>query len=125
MNKYNTEMLILSSSHRPRPPFSSIAVCDVVMMMSCSAHTRRIGVIFYQSLSMVPHVTCTRVYHLHNICLIRTFLRLLANGRNNAQHCCAKNVWSCCVGVGSGLQMDATTPNNVGTCSASWEGYNP
>ena len=27
--------------------------------------------------------------------------------------------------VGSGVQTDATTPNNVGTCSASWEGYNP
>ena len=26
---------------------------------------------------------------------------------------------------GSGVQTDATTPNNVGTCSASWEEYNP
>ena len=43
-------------------------------------------------------------------------LRLRANGRNNSQHCC--------VCVGSGVQTDATTPNNVGTCSASWEGYN-
>ena len=39
-------------------------------------------------------------------------LRLLANGRNNVR-------------VGSGVQTDATTPNNVGTYSASWEGYNP
>ena len=23
------------------------------------------------------------------------------------------------------VQTDATTPNNVGACSASWEGYNP
>ena len=52
-------------------------------------------------------------------------LRLRANGRNNSQHCCANNVGSCCVRVGSGVQTDATTPNNVGTCSASWEGYNP
>ena len=51
--------------------------------------------------------------------------RLRANGRNNSQHCCANNVGSCCVRVGSGVQTDATTPNNVGTCSASWEGYNP
>ena len=43
--------------------------------------------------------------------------RLRANGRNN--------VGSCCVRVGSGVQTDATTSNNVGTCSASWEGYNP
>ena len=38
-----------------------------------------------------------------------------------------KNAWellrACC--IGSGVQTDATTPNNVGTCSASWEGYNP
>ena len=26
---------------------------------------------------------------------------------------------------GSGVQTDARTPNNVGTCSASWEEYNP
>ena len=26
---------------------------------------------------------------------------------------------------GSVVQTDETTPNNVGTCSASWEGYNP
>ena len=31
----------------------------------------------------------------------------------------------CCVRVGSGVQKDATTPSNVGTWTASWEGYNP
>ena len=30
-------------------------------------------------------------------------------------------VGSCCVRVGSGVQIDLTTPSNVGTCSASWE----
>ena len=52
-------------------------------------------------------------------------IRLRANGRNNSQHCCANNVGSCCVRFGSGVQTDAATPNNVGTCSASWKGYNP
>ena len=52
-------------------------------------------------------------------------LRLRANGRNNSQHCCANNFGSCCVHVISGAQKDATTPNHVGACSASWEGYNP
>ena len=52
------------------------------------------------------------------------FLRLRANGCNKSQHCCANNAGSCCVRVGSGVQTDSTTPNNVGTCSASWEGYN-
>ena len=47
-----------------------------------------------------------------------------ANGRNNSQHCCANNVESCYVHVGSSVQTDATTPNNVGSCIASWEGYN-
>ena len=50
---------------------------------------------------------------------------LRANGRNNSQHCYANNVESCCVRVSSGVQTDVTTPNNIGTCSASWEGYNP
>ena len=54
----------------------------------------------------------------------RSPLRLRANGRNNSQRCCANNVGSCCVRVGSGMQTDATTPNKLGTCSASWEEYN-
>ena len=37
----------------------------------------------------------------------------------------ANNVGRCCIRVGSGVQTDATTSNNVGGCSASWEGYNP
>ena len=45
--------------------------------------------------------------------------------QNNSQHCCANNVGSCCVGIGSGVQTDLTTPNKLGTCSASWEQYNP
>ena len=36
----------------------------------------------------------------------------------------ADNVGSCCVRDGSGVQTGATTLNNAGTCSASWEGYN-
>ena len=57
--------------------------------------------------------------------LSKTKLRLRVNRRNNSQYCCANNVGSCCVRVGSGVQTDATTPNNVGACSASWERYNP
>ena len=33
--------------------------------------------------------------------------------------------WDCYVRVGIGVRTNATTPNNVKTCSASWEGYNP
>ena len=35
------------------------------------------------------------------------------NGRNNSQYCRANNVGSCCVRVGSGVQTDATTPNDI------------
>ena len=64
---------------------------------------------------------------IHNACpgLRLARLTLRANGRNNSQHCCANNVGSCCVRIGSGGQMGATTPSNVGTCSAPWEEYNP
>ena len=51
-------------------------------------------------------------------------LSLRENGRNNSQHCWANNVGSCCVRVGTGVQTDATTPNNVETCSATSEEYN-
>ena len=51
-------------------------------------------------------------------------IKLRANAQNNSQHCCANNIGSSWVHLGSGVEMDATTPNNVGTFSASWEGYN-
>ena len=44
-------------------------------------------------------------------------VKLPANGRNNFQHRWANNVGSCAVLVGSGVPTDATTPNNVETCS--------
>ena len=47
------------------------------------------------------------------------------DARKNFRHCAANSVGSCCVRVGSGLQTDATTSNNVGAFSASWGGYNP
>ena len=43
-------------------------------------------------------------------------VRLRANGRNNAN-----NVGSCCARFGSGVQTDATTPNNFGTCSVCFQ----
>ena len=32
---------------------------------------------------------------------------------------------SCYIRVSIDVQTDVTTPNNDGTCSVSWEGYNP
>ena len=37
---------------------------------------------------------------------------------------CWANNASSCVRIGSGVQTDVTTSNTVGTCGASWEGYN-
>ena len=71
-NKDNTEMLVISSSHRPRP-----SLCDEVI--SCSSQVRNIGVIFYQSLSMVPHVMSickSSFFHLRDLGLIRKFITL-------------------------------------------------
>ena len=74
LNKDKTNMLILSSSHRPHPSLSSIAVCGE--MISCSSQAHYIGVIFNQSFSMI-HVTSickSSFFHLHNIGLIRKFI---------------------------------------------------
>ena len=40
-------------------------------------------------------------------------------------YCWVNNFGSCCVHDSRGRLTDASTPDNVGACSASWEGYNP
>lgn len=75
LNKDKTEVLIISSSHRPRPSLSSSTTCDETV--SCSSNARNIGVIFDQSFCMVPHVTSvckSAFFHLHNIGMIRKYL---------------------------------------------------
>ena len=53
--------------------------------------------------------------------LLRPCQQWCANGCNNSPHCWPNNVGSCCVRVSSGVQTDATTPNNtklhVTTCN--------
>ena len=85
-----------------------------------SGHISILGLVFFVLKSLLGIL---RQWSREKFALLP--LRLPANGRNNSQHCCANNVGSCCVRVGSGLQTDTTTPNNVGTSSALWEGYNP
>ena len=53
LNKDKSEVLVTSSSYRPRPPLSSVDICDETV--SCSPSALNIGVIFDQSLCMVPH----------------------------------------------------------------------
>ena len=79
LNKGKTEMLVISSSHRPCPSLSFITVCDEVI--SCSSQARNIVVIFYQSLYLFPHVMVickSYFFHLRNIGLSRKFITLEA-----------------------------------------------
>ena len=75
LNKDKSEVLVISSSYRPRPPLSSVDICNETL--SCSPSARTIGVIFDQSLCMVPHVNevCqSSFFHLRNIGFIRKYL---------------------------------------------------
>ena len=65
LNKDRTELLVTSSLHRARSPLSHIYVCDERVLASPRA--RNIGVLFDESLSMVPQVTAmckSAFYHL-------------------------------------------------------------
>ena len=75
LNKDKTELLVISSLHRARPPLSHIHVCNERVLASPRA--RNIGVLFDESLSMVPQVTAmckSAFYHLRKIRLIRKHL---------------------------------------------------
>ena len=75
LNKDKSEVLVISSSYRPRPPLSSVDICNETV--SCSPSARNIGVIFDQSLCMVLHVNAvcqSSFFHLRNIGFIRKYL---------------------------------------------------
>ena len=75
LNKDGSEVLVISSSYRPRPPLSSVDICNETV--SCSPSARNIGVIFDQSLCMAPHVNAvcqSSFFHLRNIGFIRKYL---------------------------------------------------
>ena len=76
LNKDKSEVLVISSSYRPRPPLSSVDICNE--SVSCSPNARNIArVIFDQSLCMVPHVNAvcqSSFFHLRNIGFIRKYL---------------------------------------------------
>ena len=72
LNKDKTELLVISSLYRARPPLSHIHVCDERVLASPKASN--IGVLFDESLSMVPQVTAicrSAFYHLCKISFIR------------------------------------------------------
>ena len=82
LNREKTELLLISSLHRARPPLLHLDVCDERVLTSPKAGN--IGVTFDEYLSMVTAVCCPQVtamcksafYHLRNISIIRKYLIL-------------------------------------------------
>ena len=75
LNQDKTEVLVFSSSYRPRPSLDNLMIVDEIV--SCSPMARNIGVVFDNSLSMVPYVNAvckSAFFHLRNISKIRKFL---------------------------------------------------
>jgi len=75
LNRDKTELLLISSLHRARPPLLHLDVCDERVLTSPKAGN--IGVIFDEYLSMVPQVTTmckSAFYHLRKISAIRKYL---------------------------------------------------
>ena len=68
-------IIVFSSSYRPRPALKNLVIASDTV--DCSTTAKNIGVIFNNSLSMLPHVTAvckSSFFHLRNIFKIRKFL---------------------------------------------------
>ena len=75
LNNDKTELLVLNSKHRPKPPLDSITVGDATVEPTSSA--RNIGAVFDDTMSFEEHVNdlCrTAFYHIRNISRIRPCL---------------------------------------------------
>ena len=77
LNKEKTELLVLHSRYRSPPAFASLKIGSEVILSSHSA--RNVGVIFDNTMTMMPHINSTcksAFYHLRNIARIRKFISL-------------------------------------------------
>ena len=75
LNSGKTEMIVFSSSYCPRPALKNLVIASD--NVDCSTTAKNIGVIFNNSLSMLPHFTAvckSSFFHLRNIFKIRKFL---------------------------------------------------
>ena len=75
LNHYKTELLVISSKYRPRPPLDYIRVGDEVLKSSKQA--RNLGVAFHQCLHSKEYVkmTCkSAFYGIRSIAKIRRYL---------------------------------------------------
>ena len=77
LNNDKTELLVLHTKYRPKPPLDSITVGDATVEPTSSA--RNIGAIFDDTMSFEEHVNdlCkTAFYHIRNISRIRPCLSI-------------------------------------------------
>ena len=75
MNNSKTDIIVISSSYRPRPLINALVVSNEPV--ECSATVKNIGVVFDKSLSFLSHITSTcktAFFHLRNISKILNFL---------------------------------------------------
>ena len=75
LNSGKTEIIVFSSSYRTRPALKNLVIASDTV--DCSTTAKNIGVIFNNSLSMLPHVTAvckSSFFHLRNSFKIRKFL---------------------------------------------------
>ena len=75
LNSGKTEIIVFSSSYRTRPTLKNLVIASDTV--DCSTTAENIGVIFNNSLSMLPHVTAvckSSFFHLRNIFKICKFL---------------------------------------------------
>ena len=98
LNSGKTEIIVFSSSYRPRPALRNLVTASDTVDFSTTA--KNIGVIFNNSLSMLPCVTAvckSSFFHLRYIFKIRKFLSydtcktlfmpLLLQGLTIVTHC--------------------------------------
>ena len=55
LNQDKTEVLVFSSSYRPRPDMHDLTIVDGIV--NCSSTAKDIGVVLDDSMSIVPHIT--------------------------------------------------------------------
>ena len=75
LNSNRTEILVFSSFYCPRPALNNLVISSETV--DCSTTAKNVGVIFSNSLSMLPHVkdvSKSSFFHLRNIFKVRKFL---------------------------------------------------
>jgi hypothetical protein len=112
LNEGKTEVIHLTSKHRPASEISSIRICDVEIVLSTTV--KNLGVIFDKHLTMDAHVknvTRTASFAIHNIGRIRQYLDKASTEKlihAFVTFCCTACLTICCAiyNVSRTLQPD-------------------